>query len=109
MPAKGRLTAETLLSGAGLVRIARALAAARGSAIEWSLPAEVLENRLMDEVASEAVKQFTRLLGRFAGDLSLLFAATGGVFVAGGDRTTDNRGSAGRGVPLSLRGQTTVS
>ncbi|WP_419951652.1 glucokinase [Methylobacterium sp.] len=84
MPAKGRLTAETLLSGAGLVRIARALAAARGSAIEWSLPAEVLENRLMDEVASEAVKQFTRLLGRFAGDLSLLFAATGGVFVAGG-------------------------
>ncbi|WP_311274044.1 glucokinase [Methylobacterium sp. WCS2018Hpa-22] len=84
MPLEGRLTAETLLSGPGLVRIARALAAARDAEVCWRLPAEILDGRAGNAVARETVEQFTRLLGRFAGDLSLMFGATGGVFLAGG-------------------------
>ena len=84
MPSEGRLTAETLLSGPGIVRIARALAAARDAEVCWRLPAEVLDGRAGNAVARETVEQFTRLLGRFAGDLSLMFGATGGVFLAGG-------------------------
>ena len=84
MPAKGRLTAETLLSGPGLLRLANALAVARGTAVSWRSPAEVLGSSKGDPLASEAVRHFARLLGRFAGDLALLFGATGGVFLAGG-------------------------
>ncbi len=84
MATEGRLAAETLLSGPGLLRLARALAAARGVAANWHTPPEVLEAARGDPVASEAVRQFARLLGRFAGDLALVFAATGGVYLAGG-------------------------
>ncbi len=85
MPAVGRLTAETLLSGPGLTRLARAMAAARGAAVGWHSPPEVLEAAKADNpVAREAVCQFARLLGRFAGDLALMFSATGGVYLAGG-------------------------
>ncbi len=84
MAAEGRLTAETLLSGPGLVRLVRALAATRGAAVGWSSPPEVLEGARSDPVAREAVHQFARLLGRFAGDMALVFSSTGGVFLAGG-------------------------
>lgn len=84
MPAEGRLTAETLLSGPGLARLARALAA-RGVAAGLHSPPEVLEAaKAGDPVAREAVCQFARLLGRFAGDLAMMFSATGGVYLAGG-------------------------
>ncbi|MEG9525253.1 MAG: glucokinase [Hyphomicrobiales bacterium] len=84
MAAEGRLTAETLLSGPGLVRLVRALATAPGVAVSWTLPAEVLDGAKSDPIAREAVHQFARLLGRFAGDMALVFSATGGVFLAGG-------------------------
>ncbi|WP_457107395.1 glucokinase [Methylobacterium sp. P5_C11] len=84
MKAAGRLTAETLLSGSGLVRLARAIAAARGVAAGWSRPPEVLDASLVDPLARETVRRFARLLGRFAGDLALTFSATGGIYLAGG-------------------------
>lgn len=84
MPAEGRLTAEALLSGPGLAKLARALAAGRGVAA-WQSPPKVLEAaNVCDPLAREAVRQFARLLGRFAGDLALMFSATGGVYLAGG-------------------------
>ncbi|MFD1355621.1 glucokinase, partial [Methylorubrum suomiense] len=54
-------------------------------AAAWDAPPEVLEAaKVGDPLAREAVRQFARLLGRFAGDLALLFSATGGVYLAGG-------------------------
>lgn len=84
IPAEGRLTAETVLSGPGLVRLARAIAAARGVAAGLRSPPEILDGAKADPLAREAVHQFARLLGRFAGDLALMFSATGGVYLAGG-------------------------
>ncbi|WP_020095448.1 glucokinase [Methylobacterium sp. OT2] len=84
MATEGRLTAETLLSGPGLVRLVRVIAAARGAAAGWNSPPDVLDGAKSDPIAREAVHQFARLLGRFAGDMALVFSASGGVFLAGG-------------------------
>lgn len=84
MQAEGRLTAETLLSGPGLLRLARSIAAARDVPAGWQSPPDVLDGARTDPHAREAVRQFARLLGRFAGDLALVFSATGSVFLAGG-------------------------
>jgi len=56
----GAVSAETVLSGSGLARLARALD------------------------AQAAARLFVRLLGRFAGGLALTFKALGGVYIAGG-------------------------
>lgn len=82
----GRITAETILSGPGLLRLYRALAHRDGAEPVCDVPNEVLERgRAGTEArAAEALRLFVRLLGRFAGDLALVFGATGGVFLASG-------------------------
>lgn len=84
--AHGRLTSEAVLSGPGLVRLHRALASRCGSDAPPPTPAEIVARGLAggDDPAAAALRLFARLLGRFAGDLALIFSATGGVFIAGG-------------------------
>lgn len=81
----GRITAETLLSGPGLHRLAHALARAGGEQAGYATPGDVVAAAGRGEAgALAALHLFGRLLGRFAGDLALLFGATGGVFIGGG-------------------------
>ncbi|WP_407666621.1 glucokinase [Microvirga roseola] len=81
----GRVSAEVLLSGPGLFRIGRALAACRRVNCPFTAPNDVLEARRGgDELAAATLDLFARWLGRFAGDLALTFEASGGVFIAGG-------------------------
>jgi glucokinase len=81
----GRISAETLLSGPGLFRISRALAASRGETHPFSAPNDILDaSRAGNATAADAMTLFARWLGRFAGDLALTFGAAGGVYVAGG-------------------------
>ncbi|MDQ0325049.1 glucokinase [Rhodopseudomonas julia] len=82
----GRISAEALLAGRGIPRLYRAVAAARGLAAELSTPAEVTNAALggQDPLALATMTLYCRLLGRVAGDLALVFMATGGVFIAGG-------------------------
>lgn len=81
----GRVTVETLVSGAGLGRLDAALRALRGLPSADVSPARVLrEANDGDGIAREAVALFIRLLGRAAGDLALVFKATGGVLLVGG-------------------------
>lgn len=80
-----RLTVEHLLSGDGLVRLHRAVARTSGMLEAEVSAADV--SRLAhdgDPAALMAVVCFWRLLARVAGDLALVFKATGGVFIAGG-------------------------
>lgn len=77
----GAVSAERVLSGPGLVRLARAFDpdAARHA------PETIAASALAREPAAQAAARlFARLLGRFAGSLALTFKALGGVYVTGG-------------------------
>jgi glucokinase len=82
----GRVTAETLLSGPGLLRLYRALTAARGEKPTLSQPdhVQIAGQSGSNRRAAEALDWFVRLLGRYAGDLALVFGASGGVYLGSG-------------------------
>ncbi|UJW75613.1 glucokinase [Rhizobium sp. SL42] len=83
----GRISAEELLSGRGLMNIYQALCHAEGDAApRYGEPAEISLAGLdgSDPLAAEALSLFATYLGRVAGDLALIFMARGGVFLAGG-------------------------
>jgi len=81
----GRVSAEVVLSGPGLFRIAKAIAAHRSVNCPYAKPNDVLSAaREGDELAQAALDLFARWLGRYAGDMALTFESSGGVFIAGG-------------------------
>jgi glucokinase len=81
----GRISAEAVLSGPGLFRLAKAVAAHRCVECPFTLPNDILAAAYGgDEMAGTTLDLFSRWLGRFAGDLALTFEASGGVFIAGG-------------------------
>jgi glucokinase len=81
----GRITVEAVLSGPGIFRLAKAVAATRGVDMPYRAPNDVLNAaREGQPLATETLNLFARFLGRVAGDLALVFEAAGGVFIAGG-------------------------
>ncbi|MGX1096199.1 glucokinase [Amorphus sp. MBR-141] len=81
----GRITTETLLSGAGIVRLYRGICAMGGLSAEPATPEHVSELAMAgDAAALQAMRLFCTYLGRFSGDLALIFLAHGGVYIAGG-------------------------
>lgn len=85
-PIGGRISAEQVLSGRGLVYIYNAIARADGKQALLSSPAEISTAALAgnDHVACEALDLFVTYLGRLAGDLAMIFMSHGGVFLTGG-------------------------
>lgn len=81
-----RPVAEDILSGPGILRTYRALAAARGETAVHDSPAAVCQAAMEagDATAAAAFELFFTWLGRMAGDLALIVGASGGVYVAGG-------------------------
>jgi glucokinase len=82
----GHVSAERVLSGAGIVNLYRAASAFAGRPAE-DLDAAAITARATagdDPVAGEAVDLFLAFLGGFAGNLALTLGARGGVFIAGG-------------------------
>ena len=83
----GRVSAETLLSGPGLVRLHRARLRAVGGAPGEAGEASAIAARAQADRASaeaQSIRLFLKLLARFAGDLALAFMARGGVTLSGG-------------------------
>lgn len=83
----GRASWERILSGPGLVLLHEAARMHGGlQAPEIDLaPSQVVQAcRDGDEAARLAVRTFVELVGAFAGDLALLYNASGGVMVGGG-------------------------
>jgi glucokinase len=82
----GRISAEALLCGPGLLRLYRGIAGTDGKPAQFNTPAGVTAAGLArsDPVAAEAIDLFSTYLGRFAGDLALVFMPRGGVYLAGG-------------------------
>ena len=81
----GHCSAESLLSGPGLVNIYMALAALQGRKARPPSPAQVSRAAADGEaLACEARDMFFEVLGTVAGNLALTAGARGGVFIAGG-------------------------
>lgn len=79
----GHVSAERVLSGAGLVDLYHALGFIVGAGDEnITTPAEVLASTTPQ--ALEAVDMFCGFLGSVAGDLALTLGARGGVYIGGG-------------------------
>lgn len=85
-PIEGRISAEQLLCGRGILNIYGAVCAASGIEPVYKDPADVTTNALSgaDPAAVETISLFSTYLGRVAGDMALIFMARGGVFLAGG-------------------------
>jgi glucokinase len=85
-PEHGRISAEALLCGRGLVRLYRAVAATEGAEPVHDKPPEITGAALdrSDPIAERTLLLYCRFLGRLAGDMALVFMARGGVYVGGG-------------------------
>jgi len=82
----GHVSAETFISGPGIVNLYRALAQVRGEAATYSEPQQISAGALeRQEVLSvETLKVFCSFLGTLSGNLALTYGALGGVYLAGG-------------------------
>ncbi len=82
----GHVSAERVLSGAGLVNLYGALCALSGAAPRLLSPSDVTDAALdgSDVLCAQAVHRFTAFLGNAAGNLALTLGAHGGVYVGGG-------------------------
>jgi glucokinase len=78
---RGYVSSEAILSGPGLERLHRALHGAANSLSAADITASAHRG---GAAAVATVQMFVRLFGRFAGDLALMFRATGGVYAGGG-------------------------
>lgn len=83
----GHVSAERVLSGAGLVDLHHALCHLQGTpGSDITTAAEVLAQALAapDSSASQALDMFCGFLGSVAGDLALTLGARGGIYIGGG-------------------------
>ncbi|WP_028631479.1 glucokinase [Pseudomonas parafulva] len=81
----GHVSAETVLSGGGLVRLYQAMCALDGDTPKHQTPAHITDAALGGEPRARAVvEQFCRFLGRVAGNNVLTLGARGGVYIVGG-------------------------
>ncbi len=81
----GRVSAEQVVCGAGLVRLAKAVQQADGAHRTYARPSDVPQAADDgDEVARKVLRLFCAALGRVAGDFAITNLAHGGVYLAGG-------------------------
>jgi glucokinase len=82
----GRVSAERVLSGAGLVNLHQAITALEGNASPRWTPSEVTAAALdgSSPACQAAMDAFWAFLGAVAGDVALTFGARGGVYIGGG-------------------------
>ncbi len=88
---KRRVSYEQLLSGYGLEQIYQALIAINEHNTIISLPTELSAKDISTQainnscpVCQQALNQFCKILGSFAGNLALTSGSLGGVYIAGG-------------------------
>ncbi|HBV39919.1 MAG TPA: glucokinase [Erwinia sp.] len=82
----GHVSAERVLSGAGLVNLYRAIVKADNREPENLKPKDVSQRALDDSCIDcrRALAMFCVIMGRFGGNLALTMGTFGGVYIAGG-------------------------
>jgi glucokinase len=80
------VSAERVLSGAGLVNLYQAVCAMQGCIARDLQPAEVTDGAIAgtDAQCALAVRYFTQFLGNVAANLALTLGSHGGVYIGGG-------------------------
>lgn len=79
------VSTETALSGPGILNLYRAICTLHGQQPVHVTPSAVVEGASgNDEPARQALSVFCGLLGSFVGDLTMVYGASGGVYLAGG-------------------------
>ncbi|PKA43978.1 glucokinase [Rhizobium sullae] len=83
---EGRVSAEQILCGRGIVNLYRAICKADGIEPKYRDPADITSHALAgtDTTAVETIFLFSTYLGRVAGDMAMIFMAKGGVYLSGG-------------------------
>jgi glucokinase len=84
--AHGRITSESVISGAGLARVHRARIMAKGGPDPYVGPPAVTAAAVANSTGEEAksLRLYWHIVARFAGDMAVTFVATGGVTLSGG-------------------------
>ncbi len=84
--AHGRITSESVISGAGLARVHRARMMAKGAPDPHVGPASVTAAASASPNGEEAasLRLYWHIVARFAGDMAVTFVATGGLTLSGG-------------------------
>src|SRR5580692_8289568 len=84
--AHGRITSESVISGAGLARVHRARMMAKGAPDPRVDPRAVTSAATANPKGEEAasLRLYWHIVARFAGDMAVTFVATGGVTLSGG-------------------------
>ncbi len=81
----GRIGAEIILSGKGILRIYNAIAKANNQPCILNSQSEITQAAdSANNLAISTLNLFARTLGRVAGDQALMFLARGGVYITGG-------------------------
>lgn len=82
----GHVSAERVLSGAGLVNLYEALCVIAGATAAPMTPADVTNHAIgqTDATCVDAFAHFCGFLGTVASDLALTIGATSGIYIAGG-------------------------
>jgi glucokinase len=80
------VSAERLMSGAGIELIYRALAQRAGVAAEALAAAEIMRRALAAEspLCDQVIDTFCKMLGTVAGNLAVTLGARGGIYIGGG-------------------------
>ncbi|MCU1721721.1 MULTISPECIES: glucokinase [unclassified Pseudomonas] len=81
----GHVSAETVLSGGGLLRLYQAICTLDGHTPTLTTPAAITDAALAGEpLALAVIEQFSRFLGRVAGNNVLTLGGRAGVYIVGG-------------------------
>jgi glucokinase len=80
----GRVTAESVISGPGLVRLHKARLATRGLSAVAGDGVAIVDRALAGGEEIATIRLFWRLVARLSGDLALTFLASGGISLSGG-------------------------
>ena len=93
VPPDTHIPYDSVLSGPGLLRVYQAVCRLEGATASLHEPAAITAAACAgtNAQAVETLQLFCGWLGSFAGDLAMLYGATGGIYVAGGflSRMTD--------------------
>lgn len=83
---KARVSYEQLLSGYGLEQVYQAICAINGKSKNQLSAADISQKAVTDScvLCKQALAQFCKVLGSFAGNLALTLHCQGGVYIAGG-------------------------